>query len=118
MSIETYSSVSDWANLRESFHAQLTHQGRTVRFMQFAGYDEKGKDMDKIRTPKYNVRSEIVWLSSVKAFDTTKGGYFTTGDLDVNSAFEIKGFSPAYEIYGVEIPEYAGDKIEWNGKRC
>lgn len=112
--------LNDYINAKEAFIAPQGYDQRLITFMKFAGYDTTGnlESADEtFRTAKYHSRSDHVWLSQVKVFDTVRGGYFTTGDLDVISNFMIQGYTAAYTLpSGVVIKEYAGDQILWNGK--
>jgi len=118
--IGSFWSASDWVNAREAWMASGQWNHRRVTFKQFCGYNVSGnasKPDEMIRTVKYSTRLEHVWLSQVKVFDTVKEGYFTTGDLDVISEFQIRGYSPSYTLPdGTVILEYAGDILLWNGK--
>lgn len=112
--------LNDFINAKEAWIAPQGYTHRKILFQQFAGYETQGnlvKPDETFRLPKYNVRAEHIWISFIKVFDTVKGGYFTTGDLDCYSNFKIQGFTPAYSLTeGVEISEYAGDQIVWNGQ--
>jgi len=120
-------TLNDFLNAKEAWLATQSMNHKRVRVFKFEVYETAGTQVnpgtnvvnpnEQFRTPKYSVRLDHVWLSQVKVFDTVKRGYFTTGDLDVYSEFSLQGYSPAYlTIDGVNIPEYAGDLIEWNGK--
>lgn len=112
--------ASEWQDMKDSWLGTRGYVDRQIVFRKFLEYEAKGNrssTIETFRTPKYAERAEHVWLSNVKVFDTVKGGYFTTGDLDVYSTFRIQGFSAPYTLpSGVVIPEYAGDEILWNGK--
>jgi len=112
--------ASEWQDMRDAWLGTRGYADRQVLFRKFLEYEKMGRVTipdETFRTPKYAIRAEHVWLSNVKVFDTVKGGYFTTGDLDVYSTFRIQGYSAAYTLpSGVVIPEYAGDEILWNGK--
>jgi len=113
-------SATDWQNAQEQWLSTQQYNQRQITFMKFDSYVTQGNASnpdESYRSVKYRIRADHVWLSQVKVFDTVKGGYFTTGDLDVNSSFLIKGFSAAYTLRnGIVIPEYAGDQMIWNGK--
>lgn len=112
--------LNDYTNAKEAWIAPQGYDHRKIRFMKFASYDVTGNleiPDETFRKEVYHEREDHVWISFVKVFDTVKGGYFTTGDIDVYSNFLIQGYSAAYSLpTGVQIPEYAGDKIVWNGK--
>jgi hypothetical protein len=120
VSLDNIWTASDSNLVRDSFLAAGSYLHRQVLFRKFTGYSTLGSSAnidEMIRTPRYAVRTGHVWLSQIKVFDTVKGGYFTTGDLDVASSFIIQGYSSAYTLSdGTVIPEYAGDEIVWNGK--
>jgi len=102
---------------RNAFLAQSQYLHRAIVFCKFAGFVIEGTGDDLIRTPSFKKRREHVWLSQIKVFDTVKGGYFTTGDLDVNSIFQIRGYNPGFTLPdGTAIEEYVSDHIIWNGK--
>lgn len=113
-------SLNDYLNAREAWIAGSNKNHRQVYVYKFAEYDTEGNAAnpnERFRRPVFTKRLDAVWLSMVRVFDTVKGGYFTTGDLNVNSEFVLQGYSPSYTTpSGVLIPEYAGDMIEWNGK--
>src|ERR1700733_10684020 len=112
--------ASEWQDMKDAWLGTRGYTDRQIVFRKFLEYEAKGNQnvtIESFRTPKYAQRAEHIWLSNVKVFDTVKGGYFTTGDLDVYSTFRIQGFTSQYSLpSGVVIPEYAGDEVEWNGK--
>jgi len=112
--------INDFVNARDAVFSESQWVHFQVIFRKFLGYELMNPDrtpLEQYNVPQYATRAEHVWLSSVKVFDTVKGGYFTTGDLDVNSFFKIQGYAPAEVLpTGVKISEYAGDQIIWNGK--
>lgn len=112
--------ASEWQDMKDAWLGTRGYTDRQIIFRKFLDYETKGNSsvtIETFRVPNYAARAEHAWLSSVKVFDTVKGGYFTTGDLDVYSNFRIQGFSPGYTLpNGTVIPEYAGDEIIWNGK--
>lgn len=115
--LENFWQAADFENVRSAWLAAQQYSHKKIIFRKFTGYTTKGTGEEKFRTPSFSARSDHLWLSNVKVFDTVKGGYFTTGDLDVYSTFQIRGFTPGYTLpSGVVIPEYAGDQIIWNGK--
>jgi hypothetical protein len=91
-----------------------------VVFRKFIRYDNQGdqtKPDEQFRVSIYQNTGKHVWLSQVKVYDTVKGGYFTTGDLDCQADFPIRGASAGYILPNkVSIAENAGDEIIWNGK--
>lgn len=110
-------SASDFNLARELFLGKGSWAHRRIIFRKFKNYASQGTGPEAFRVPAYDSRQESVWLSNVRVFDTVKGGYFTTGDLDVNSLFQIRGFSPAYTLEdSTPVAEYAGDEVIWNGK--
>jgi len=115
-----YWSLADWQNMKDAWFSGQGYDHRQVVFRQFAGFETRGNPAnpdEQFRRKKYTSRGEHIWISSVKVFDTVKGGYFTTGDLDCYSSFRIQGYTPAYTLpSGVVVTEYAGDEILWNGK--
>src|SRR5713101_4686022 len=120
MGIDTQWDVNDWQLARDLFQSKASYTHRKVIVRKFRNYQTRNPDrptIEQFRTPVYDERADHVWLSWVRVFDTVKGGYFTTGDMDVNSSFQLIGFSPAYiRPNGVRIEEYAGDELIWNGK--
>lgn len=112
--------LNDYINAKEAWIAPQGYDHRKILFRKFAGYDTTGNlsnPDETFRVPKYNARADHAWISFVKVFDTVKGGYFTTGDLDVYTGFRVQGYSPSYTLQpGTVIAEYAGDEIIWNGK--
>jgi hypothetical protein len=112
--------LNDYINAREAWIAPQGYNHRSIIVMKFAGYETSGTGVnpdEQFRAPKYTARSDHAWISQVKVFDTVKGGYFTTGDLDIYTTFRIQGYTPAYTLpSGVNVTEYAGDQIIWNGK--
>ena len=117
MGLENYWDASDFQNARESWLAQQQWVNRRVIFRKFAGFERQGSGIEEVRQAKYDERAETVYLSEISSFDTVKGGYFTTGELDVNTAFRIRGQSPSYRLKnGQVVEEYVGDQIIWNGK--
>jgi hypothetical protein len=112
--------IEDYLNARDAFLSESQWVQFQVVFRQFRSYEEKNSDkfiMEQFKKAVYSDRAEYLWLSNVKVFDTVKGGYFTTGDLDVNSFFQMRGFTEGYILpNGVRIKEYAGDQVIWNGK--
>lgn len=115
-----WGGLTDYINARQAWLESSGKNQKRVKIHVFQGYDTIGnvtKPDETFRKQKYGVRFEYVWLSSVKVFDTVKGGYFTTGDLDVYSEFYIRGYTAAYTLPNGETnDEYAGDIVEWNGK--
>ena len=115
--VDNYPQASDWVNMRDNFLASLGYVGRTVLFRKFKNYSTQGSGLESHRITVYNERTETIYLSNVRVFDTVEGGYFTTGDLDVATSFQIRGYSPAYTLPdNTVISEYAGDEIIWNGR--
>ena len=112
--------LNDYNNARRSWLESMGKSYKKVRVYTFEGYETAGNQTnpnETFRKARYTSREDFVWLSQVKVFDTVKGGYFTTGDLDVYSEFVLKGFSPAYLLPStVNLNEYSGDIIDWNGK--
>lgn len=112
--------ISDYINARDAFLSESQWVQFKVIFRKFRAYESKDIEkfvMEQFRVPRYSERAEYLWLSSVKVYDTVKGGYFTTGDLDVNSFFQMRGFTEGYILpNGTVVQEYAGDQIVWNGK--
>lgn len=112
--------LNDYTNAKEAWTAPQGYDHRRIFFRKFDGYETQGNQTnpnETFRSAKYTTRADHAWISFVKVFDTVKGGYFTTGDLDVYTTFRIQGFSPAYTLgTGVVVGEYAGDEIIWNGK--
>ncbi len=113
-------TAADWQNATELWLSTQAYNHRQIIFRKFTGYETKGPSTlpdQQFRAKKYKTRAEHVWLSQVKVFDTVKAGYFTTGDLDINTTFRVQGYSAAYTLpSGVTVPEYGGDEIVWNGK--
>lgn len=127
MDIGNQWTVNDYLNAKTAWIAAQSRNHRQVRVYKFEEFEVRGNQVNQgtnvinpnesYRVPLFNARIDHVWASMVKVFDTVKGGYFTTGDLDVFSEYILQGYSTAYTTPdGVEIPEYAGDMIEWNGK--
>lgn len=111
--------LNDFLNAKNSWTAQQGKSHVRVRIWKFNGYNTENSSNpnETFRTPVYEMREDHLWLSQVKVYDTVRGGYFTTGDLDVVSEMELQGYSAAYTLpTGTVIPEYAGDLVEWNGK--
>lgn len=115
-----FGTLEDWKNVRDAWLGSAGKSHRKIRFYTFQEYETMGNQSnpnETFRKQKYTVREDHAWLSFVKVFDTVKGGYQTTGDIDVVSEFPIRGYSAFYTLpSGVAIPEYAGDLVEWNGK--
>lgn len=114
-------SASEWQDMKDSWLGTRGYSDRQIVFRKFLEYETKGSALtnsdESFRVAKYAVRAEHAWLSNVKVFDTVKGGYFTTGDLDCYTTFRIQGYSPAYTLpSGTVVGQYAGDEILWNGK--
>lgn len=117
MPIDNYPQASDWANMRDNFLVSLGYSARTARFHKFQAFASNGTGIEQFRTPVFISRNVVLWLSQVKVFDTVKAGYFTTGDLEVNTSFQIRGYSASFQLPGgSSVEEYAGDQIIWNGK--
>lgn len=120
MAVERYWQVEDYLNMRDGILAQAEYHNHEIVFRQFKGYavsNEAGAVIEQFRTPLFYTLGTNAWLAPVKVFDTVKGGYFTTGDLQCQSTFQIQGYSPAYVLDdGTKINEYAGDQVIWNGK--
>jgi hypothetical protein len=112
--------ASEWQDMKDAWLGTRGFVDRQVIFRKFLSLETKGNqnvDEEFFRVVNYAQRADHVWLSQVKVFDTVKGGYFTTGDLDIYSNFRIQGYSPGYTLpSGVVIKEYGGDQIVWNGK--
>ena len=113
-------NLADFLNAREAWLSTRGYSNKKVYVMRFMGWVNSGNPTnvnETFREAKYATRNDTVWLSQVKVFDTVRGGYFTTGDLNVSSTFRLQGYSPAYTLpNGTTIAEYAGDEIVWNGK--
>jgi hypothetical protein len=113
-------SASEWQDMKDSWLGTRGFVDRQVIFRKFLGYETRGNQsvhFESFRVVKYAQRADHVWISQVKVFDTVKGGYFTTGDLDVYTSFRIQGFSAGYTLpSGIVIKPYGGDEIVWNGK--
>jgi hypothetical protein len=113
-------SASEWANFKEAWLSNQGFTHRLILFMKFNGWELVSKSLnpdEQFRKENYATRGAHVWLSNVKVFDTVKGGYFTTGDLDIYSDFRLQGYTAGYTLdNGTVIDEYGGDKIVWNGK--
>lgn len=112
--------IGDYINARDAFLSESQWVQFQVIFRQFRSYEGKNSDrtpLEQYKVPIYSSRAEYLWLSSVKVYDTVKGGYFTTGDLDVNSFFQMRGFTEGYILpNGTTVKEYGGDQVIWNGK--
>jgi hypothetical protein len=112
--------IEDYVNARDAFLSDSQWVDFHVIFRQFRGYEAKNSDqtpLEQFRVAIYDERAEQLWLNSVKVYDTVKAGYFTTGDLDVNSFFQMQGYTPGYTLpNGDVIEEYAGDQVIWNGR--
>jgi hypothetical protein len=113
-------TLNDYTNAKYAWLATIQKDHRKVIVYKFIDYQTEGNQCnpnETLRLPTYGKRLDSIWLSMVKVYDTVKGGYFTTGDINVYSEFLVQGYSPAYTTAdGNVIPEYAGDLIEWNGK--
>jgi hypothetical protein len=113
-------NLQDYLNAKDSWLSTRGYSNRRVLVRKFQGWVVAGNlsnDNETYREAKFSSRNDTVWLSQVKVFDTVKGGYFTTGDLNVSSTFILQGCSAAYTLPdGTVLPEYAGDEIVWNGK--
>lgn len=112
--------LNDHLNVKKAWLGQMGKSHRRVRVYQFNGYELQGNTVnpsEAFRNATYKIRDDHVWLSAVKAFDQVRGGFFSTGDLDVNSEFPIQGNSPGLLLPDeTSIPEYGGDLIQWNGQ--
>jgi len=112
--------ASEWQDMKDAWLGTRGYVDRQVIFRKFSCYETQGNQTnanETFRVAAYAERAEHCWLASVKVFDTVKGGYFTTGDLDCYTNFRVQGYTPAYTLdSGVVIPEYGGDEIIWNGK--
>lgn len=113
-------SLPDFLNAKDAWLSTRGYSNRRVLVRKFQGWVVAGNpsnDNETYREAKFSSRNDTVWLSQVKVYDTVKGGYFTTGDLNVSSTFILQGYSAAYTLPdGTVLPEYAGDEIVWNGK--
>lgn len=113
-------SLNDYLNARDAWFSTRDYVHRRVLLRKFQGWETAGNQPnpnETYRQAKYDQRMVTIWLSQVKVFDTVKGGYFTTGDLNVSSTYLLQGYSAQYSLPdGTVIPEYAGDFIIWNGK--
>lgn len=120
-------TLNDYMNAKNAWLAGQNKNHRRVRVYKFENYSTVGTQSNSgtnvvnpnelFRQPVFKSRLDHVFLSQVKVFDTVRGGYFTTGDLDVYSEFVLQGYSAGYlTVSGIPIPEYVGDMIEWNGK--
>jgi hypothetical protein len=113
-------TLHDYLNGMDAWLTSRGWYNRKVFVMKFLNWVTDGNPSnvnEQFREAKYASRNDTVWLSQVKVYDTVKGGYFTTGDLNVSSTFILQGYSPAYTLAdSTSIPEYAGDEIVWNGK--
>jgi hypothetical protein len=112
--------MSDFVNAQRAWIGQQSKSHRQIILWKFLEYETAGNlinPSETIRRIKYAQRLDHVWLSLVKVYDTVKGGYFTTGDLDVHSDFALQGYSASYTLPdNTIIPEYGGDVVQWNGK--
>jgi len=113
--------MGDYLNAKYAWIGQMAKSHRMVNVYKFQEYAVEGNQTsfsETIRVPVYNKRTDHAWIDMVKVFDTVRGGYFTTGDIHVNTEYALQGYSAGYTSTdgGVNIPEYAGDLIEWNGK--
>lgn len=110
----------DFLNAKDAWFSTRGYANRKVLVAKFQGWVNAGNPNnpnEQFREAKYATRQETVWLSQVKVYDTVRGGYFTTGDLNVSSSFVLQGYSAAYTLpNGTVLSEYAGDEIVWNGK--
>jgi hypothetical protein len=113
-------SAAEWQDMKDSWLGTRGYVDKQIIFRKFMSYDMRGNlsnTIETFRIAKYSQRSEHVWLSQVKVFDTVKGGYFTTGDLDIYSNFKMQGFTSGYKLpTGVVVKPYGGDEVIWNGK--
>lgn len=113
-------TLNDYVNAKQAWLASQSKSHRYINVFKFIDYQLGGNPTnpnEALRIPMYGKRKDHVWIAMVKVYDTVKGGYFTTGDLQLYSEYVLQGYSPAYlTTEGVNIPEYAGDLIEWNGK--
>lgn len=112
--------LNDFINQRDSWLGSQAKSHYRVRVFFFQGYEVTGNQAnpnETFRKPIFAGRLDHVWLSFIKVYDTVKMGYFTTGDVQVESEFPMKGFSASYTLTSGEvIPEYAGDIMQWLGK--
>jgi hypothetical protein len=112
--------IEDYINARDAFLSESQWVQLQVIYRKWGGWEKKNADvtpLEQFNVPRYYTRAEYLWLNSVKVYDTVKGGYFTTGDLDVNSFFQLRGYTDGYVLpNGKIIKEYGGDQIIWNGK--
>lgn len=120
MSLDNYWGLEDYILAREAFVMAQGYNAHKVIVRKFRSFETKNADGPKVnqyRVPIYANRQDSVYLGPVKVYDTVKGGYFTTGDIDVNSVFQLFGQSPAQILPdGTKLSENAGDQIIWNGK--
>lgn len=120
MSIDNFWDLNDYLLARDAWLMAQGYNSHKVIVRRFRAFETKNVDrpqMERYRVPVYDERQDTIYLSQVKVFDTVKGGYFTTGDLDVNTSFQIFGMSPAQVLPdGTKLSENAGDQIIWNGK--
>jgi len=112
--------LEDYLNAKDAWMSTGDYKNRRVFLRKFQGWEVAGNQTnpnETYRQATYSQRMVTLWLSQVKVFDTVRGGYFTTGDLNVNSTFILQGYTAGYTLKdGTPIPEYAGDEIVWNGK--
>jgi len=120
MSLDNYWDLNDYNLARDGFLMAQGYNSHRVIVRKFRSFEFKNPDrpaVERYRVPVYAERQDTIYLSQVKVFDTVKAGYFTTGDLDVNTTFQLFGQSPALILpNGVKLNENAGDQIIWNGK--
>jgi hypothetical protein len=112
--------VNDYKNAKEAWLSSQAKNNRKIEVYVFIGYEVQGNQSnpnETFRIPKFEHRIDSAYLSLVKVYDTVKGGYFTTGDLNCYTDFVVQGFSQGVTLSnGVVLDEYAGDIIRWNGK--
>jgi hypothetical protein len=115
-----WASLDDYRNARSSWLESSGRSQKRVRIHIYQGYELMGNQTnpnETFRKQRFSAKFDYIWISEVKVFDTVKGGYFTTGDLNVCSEIQLRGYSAAYTLpNGTTVDEYAGDLVEWNGK--
>lgn len=114
-----FGGLDDYTNAKDAWIGSSGKSHRLVLYYAFQEYTSSGSAIpdEKFRQIVYATKKTHIWLAFIKPQDTTVGGRFTTGDLDINSEFQLQGYqAPTTLPDGTVVPGRGSDLVGWNGK--